>query len=388
MGYLLLLSLFAGYSWEVEGADFLSEATLGFAESSCDAGGVDFLWEATLGFAESSCEAYRADFLSEAEATLGFAESSCEADVADVLSEVTLSFVESSCDAGGVDFLWEATKGFAESSCEAYSADFLSEAEATLGFAESSCEADVADVLSEVTLSFVESSCEADGVDFLREATLGFAESPCDAGGADGKDLLSQASFDVFRGVSFYFTGSSCDVKDTGFSLLEATLGDGEVMDWSLDFPAFSGVPCFGDVRLLFLGDLQGDSLSESDDELEELDEEDEDELEELDSVLFLGVLLEGCPRSVVERSCHRALHSSGESSSRLSSKLTSESKQMGSPSYFTDFLACCSDFLWFTMTWWLTARYPQQSHGKGGFRVFLDEVAECRCLLSQVVRT
>ena len=34
---------FSGSSWEVEGADFLSEATLFFAECSCDAGGVDFL---------------------------------------------------------------------------------------------------------------------------------------------------------------------------------------------------------------------------------------------------------------------------------------------------------------------------------------------------------
>ena len=65
----------------------------------------------------------------------------------------------------------------------------------------------------------------------MSQATLEFAESSCDAGGVDGKDFLSQAIFDYFCGVSIYFTGSSCDVEATGFSLLEATLGDGEVMD-------------------------------------------------------------------------------------------------------------------------------------------------------------
>ena len=187
-----------------------------------------------------------------------------------------------------------------------------------------------------ISLCFAESSCDADGRDFS-EATLGvlccvslcFAGSFCDM---DGMDFFSEATLDVFCCVYFSFAGSSYEGEDGGFSLLEATLGEGEVME-GLDFLTFAGVSCLA-LRLFFLSDLQGDSLSKSDDELDELDDGDElDELEELDSILSLGVLFVGCPHSVAEHSCHRVLLFSRESHSRLTIRLASESKRMGSPS-------------------------------------------------------
>ena len=115
-----------------------------------------------------------------------------------------------------MDFLAEVPLSSAESSREAAGVDFL------LDLVESPWDAGGTDV----------SPWDAGGTDvkdFLSPATLEFAESSCDAGGADGKDFFSQAAFGVFRGVSFSFTGS-CEVEATGFSLLEATLGEDEVM--------------------------------------------------------------------------------------------------------------------------------------------------------------